>query len=144
MDAKTKTNRKQAARRPPDSYFSLVNEFPLVPLKDEAHLDAAEAMLRRLLKLDRDSGEEDYLLVLTDLIEAYEDEHVVFPEAPEGDVLAEFMRGHGLTQAAFAKATGIAQSTISAVINGKRSLTRTQIKSISRHFQVPTAIFLRD
>jgi hypothetical protein len=42
------------ARRMTDRYFDLVREFPLVPLKDEAHYDAAVSFLKALAVRDED------------------------------------------------------------------------------------------
>src|SRR5438046_9181839 len=75
----------------PESYFKLVQRLPLAHIRDEKHLDAAQQMLDSLLEQDLDEGAQAYLDVLTDLIEAYEDEHHPIPDASEADVLRELM-----------------------------------------------------
>jgi HTH-type transcriptional regulator / antitoxin HigA len=90
-------------------------------------LDEALEVLNDLLRQDLDQGIQEYLDVLTDLIAAYEDEHVPIPDVAEADVLRELMRSNGLSQIAMAKAVGIAQSTVSAVLTGPRLLTKGQI-----------------
>jgi plasmid maintenance system antidote protein VapI len=52
------------------------------------------------------------------------------------------MSANRLSQPKLAKAVGIAQSTISAVLNGSRSLTKDQAITLARHFGVSPAAFL--
>jgi plasmid maintenance system antidote protein VapI len=60
----------------------------------------------------------------------------------EGDALRELMRANGLTQKALEVKVGIAQSTISAVLNGTRSLTKDQVIRLARHFGIRPSAFL--
>src|SRR4051812_34788559 len=120
--ARTK-NATSPARTLPATYYQLVKRFPLAHVRDNAHLEEATAVIDRLLREDLDEGGQEYLDALTDLVETYEAGHITIPDAPEADVLRELIRASGLTQPKFAKAVGIAQSTISAVLNGTRSLT---------------------
>jgi HTH-type transcriptional regulator/antitoxin HigA len=126
----------------PDTYFDLVKKFPLIRIRDDNYLDTAQEMIDRLLKEDLDKGAQEYLDALTDLVEIYEEEHVAIPDASEADVLRELMRANGLSQTRLAKAVGISQSTISAVLNGRRSLTRDQVIELSQFFHVSPAAFL--
>ncbi len=135
-------NRRAGHPRIRASYFELVKEFPLTHIRDGDHLDEASEMIDRLLERDLDEAEQEYLDVLTDLVEAYEDDHVDIPDASEADVLRELMRAHGLSQSALAQATKIAQSTISAVLHGSRRLTRDHIDRLSKLFGVEKAAFL--
>jgi HTH-type transcriptional regulator/antitoxin HigA len=132
---------KTTTRKPPDTYFELVKQFPLTHIRDEDHLDAAQEVIDRLLEKSLDQGEQDYLDVLTDLVETYEDEHHPIPDASEADVLRELMRSNGLSQLKLAKEVGIAQSTISAVLNGTRSLTKEQVARLAQFFHVSPAVF---
>lgn len=133
---------KAAAKPLPDTYFRLVRQFPLAHIRDDSHLDNAQKMIDRLLTEDLDMGAREYLEVLTDLVEAYEDEHVPIPDASEADVLGELIRSNGLTQLVLAKKVGISQSTISAVIKGTRSLTKDHIIALAKFFHVSPAAFL--
>jgi HTH-type transcriptional regulator / antitoxin HigA len=94
------------------------------------------------LRRDRDLGAHENLDVLTDLIAAYEDEHVVFPDVSEADVLRELMRSIRLTQIGLARSVGIAQSTVSSVLTGPRSLTKGQVLKFSKFFGIAPAAFL--
>jgi HTH-type transcriptional regulator/antitoxin HigA len=133
---------KTRGRTLPGSYFKLVKEFPLVQIRDDMHATAAQAMIDRLLAEDLDRGSEAYLNVLTDLFEAYEGQSEDIADASEADVLRELIRANGLTQPKLATKVGIAQSTISAVLNGARSLTKGQILKLSAFFNVSPDAFL--
>jgi HTH-type transcriptional regulator/antitoxin HigA len=133
---------KTAVRALPDSYFRLVKRFPLTHIRDDDHLHEAQAMIDRLLRQDRDEGEEEYLDALTDLVATYEGEHHPIPDASGAQVLRELMATNRLSQSKLAKAVGISQSTISAVLNGKRSLTTEHVTKLSRFFHVSPAAFL--
>jgi antitoxin component HigA of HigAB toxin-antitoxin module len=68
-----------------------------------------------------------YLGALSDLVDAYEKTHEPPLDVSEADVLRELMRVNKLTQKTLEKQVGIAQSIISAVLNGERPLTRAHI-----------------
>jgi HTH-type transcriptional regulator / antitoxin HigA len=63
---------------------------------------------------------------------------------PVGDaeLLRFLIEQKGVTQAAVATGAGIAESTVSAVLAGKRKLNRGQIASLARYFHVEPGTFL--
>lgn len=133
---------KAIGRAMPDTYFAMVKAFPLIHIRDDAHLDDAQKVIDGLLQEDLDEGGQEYLDALTDLVEVYEDENVPLPKASPEGVLRELMDANRLSQLALEKRTGIAQSTISDVLNGKRSLTSGHVQKLARLFGVSPAVFL--
>jgi HTH-type transcriptional regulator/antitoxin HigA len=133
---------KLATRTLPATYFKLVKQFPLAHLQSDEDLIAAQDMIDRLLEQDLDEGAQAYLSVLTDLVEAYENEHEPIPDASEADVLRELMRSNQFSQARLAEISGIAQSTLSAVLNRGRSLTKDQVVTLAKIFRVSPSAFL--
>ncbi len=131
-----------AVKTAPASYFRLVEQFPLVSIRDDADLVRAQALLDELLQAQADKGTELYLDALTDLVELYEREHEPARAVSEADVLGELMRSHGLSQQALEAKVGIAQSTISSVLNGTRLLTRDQVITLAKFFGVRPGAFL--
>ena len=125
-----------------DRYLELIRRFPLRPLRTDSDLDAAIAAIDSLVDRDRlTAPEQDYLYVLSDLVEDYE--HAAVPIKPVSDlVLFRFLiESKQVTQARIAAETGIAESTISAILSGKRKLNRGQIGKLARYFHVSTAVF---
>jgi HTH-type transcriptional regulator / antitoxin HigA len=126
-----------------DRYMELVRQVPLRPIRSEAELDRAIAMIDVLLdQTERDADEEDYLDVLSDLVEKYEDEHDPMPTDSSAEMLRFLIESQGTTQARVAAETRIAESTISEVLGGKRELNRKHIEALARHFHVSPAVFL--
>jgi HTH-type transcriptional regulator/antitoxin HigA len=125
------------------AYMALIRRFPLRPLRTDAELDAASRIVDELT--DRDNlapAESDYLDVLGDLIEKYEDEHVEMPQVSDGAMLRSLMDEKGVRQADIARGTGISKTVLSLVLNGKRDLTRDHIGALSKYFGVNPASFL--
>jgi len=116
-------------------YLELIRSFPLRPIRSEAELDRAEAMLHRLLDAPSlSAAEEDYLEILGNLIEEYESKaHPVEPLPPH-QMLAMSIESKGLTQTEVSRATGIPVSTISELIAQKREFNRAHIEKLCAYF----------
>jgi HTH-type transcriptional regulator/antitoxin HigA len=131
---------KQEAR-----YLELIHQFPLRPIKNESDLDAATKVIDSIIDRDRFSrAETDYLDVISDQVEAYEDIAYPIRLLPHSVPLRFLMEKNRLSQAAVAKATGIAVSTISEVLSGKRKLNRRQIGKLAKYFHVGPGVFQFD
>jgi HTH-type transcriptional regulator/antitoxin HigA len=141
----SKPRRKEAAASEgaDPAYLALIRRFPLRPIRTEAELDAAAAIIDELT--DRDdlsSTERDYLEVLGDLVEKYEDEHVAMPHVSDAEMLQSLMDEKGVRQADVVRGTGISKTVLSLVLNGRRDLTREHIEVLARYFGVNPAVFL--
>ncbi|HET6882814.1 MAG TPA: helix-turn-helix domain-containing protein [Pirellulales bacterium] len=126
-----------------NAYLGLVTALPLRPIRNRRELDRAIKMLDALLdrpKLSR--AEQDYLEVLTDLIEKYEDATDPIEPLPDAEMLQFLMEARGITQAELAAATGVVNTTLSAVLHGRRRLNRDHIERLSQYFGLSPAVFL--
>lgn len=124
-------------------YFRLVRKFPLRPIANDEQLDRAiEVLNPLLLREDLTQDEQGYVDVLSDLIEKYED--VAIPEGPvsDADILAHLIEAKGVTQHKVALATGIAESTISSLLKGRRRLNRKHLVTLAAYFHVSPDVFL--
>lgn len=124
-------------------YLELVSKFPLRPINTEEELDAATEVIHELIDQEtRSKAEDDYLDVLTRIVEKYEEVHYPMEDVPANEMLAELMEEKQLTQAQVAKGAGIAVSTVSEILSGKRKLTRGQIEKLAKFFKVGPAVFI--
>lgn len=108
----------------------------------EDEYDAKVEVLDELLDLIGDDEEHPLASLasrLGDLIEAYDEEHRPLPQASGVEVLRYLMQEHGMTQRDLPEVG--AQSVVSAVLSGKRSLNWRQICGLSERFGVPTDVF---
>jgi len=129
-------------KKVPDSYLTLIQTFPLRPIRSEKELDDAIKLVNSLAtRPDLDSGEDDYLDVLSDLVEKYETANHPMEPLPDGVLLRHLIGARGVKQTAVAKATGIKDSAISEVLAGKRQLSRANVEKIAHYFHVSPAAF---
>jgi len=138
MATKSKFGLKQKDR---DSYLELVLEFPLMSIRLEEHLAAAQEFMDNLLaKGQLTHGEVMYLDALSDLVAAYEDEHHPIEPASDADLLRHLLQAKGVTQIEVSQQTGISKSTISEVLSGKRTFSRQMLRKLADYFNVDVSV----
>src|SRR4051812_2108143 len=90
-----------------DRYLELVRRFPLRPLRADADLDAAVAIVDALIDQDELSPpEQDYLDVLSDLVEAYEATAVPMRPVGDAEMLRFLIEQKGVSQVEVARKAG--------------------------------------
>ena len=73
----------------------------------------------------------------------YEDERDPMPPVSGGTRCCSFLaENRATTQTELAADTGIAESTISEILAGKREMNRKHIEALARHFRVNPAMFM--
>src|SRR5688500_15359973 len=124
-----------------DSYLELILVFPLSSIRSDEHLDQAQMVMDRLLaRGELDDGEETYLDALSDLVGVYEDKYHAIEPASDADMLRHLLEAKGITQAEVSQEAGIAKSTISEVLAGKKPFSRQMIRKLADYFQVDVSI----
>ena len=128
-------------------YLELVSRFPLAPIKGKKHLKDALALIDELGVIDEDRltpGQTDYLLVLSDLVERYEDAH--FPgETPFADGIAALeylMRQTEMSASDLGRLLGSRQLG-PLILRRERELSKAHIIKLAGYFKVSTDLFLR-
>ena len=144
--------RDEIGRGSGDLYRDLCCDFPPRPIHSDDQLrrtiDRMNEVLasgdERLNGGEVDSPAMAYVELLSDLIHKYEG--TIRPEmrATDSEILSEMIALNGMTQRDFAEAIGIANSTISDIVNGKRRLTRDQIGQVCAFFAMPESVFRFD
>jgi HTH-type transcriptional regulator/antitoxin HigA len=138
MATKMKFGLKDKGR---DSYLELVMSFALASIKSDQHLGAAQEVMDRLLaKGELDDGEEMYLDALSDLVAAYEDKHHAIEPASDADLLLHLMEAKGITQIQLSHDVGIAKSSISEVLAGKKKFSKQMIRKLADYFNVDVSV----
>jgi HTH-type transcriptional regulator/antitoxin HigA len=126
-------------------YIDLVARFALRPLRSERDLGQATKIANELaIRNDLSRGEQDYLDVLTDLIEAYERAHHPIPDLSGPDMLRYLLEERGVSQAEAAREMGMAPSTVSDILRGKRGIGRKHIVAFVSYFHVSPTVFLSE
>lgn len=138
MATKFKFGLKKTER---DSYLELVQAFPLASIKSGVHLGEAQEVMDRLLAQgELDDGRRMYLDALSDLVAAYEDVHYHVPPPCDADMLRHLMEARGVTQVELARDAGLAKSTVSEVLAGKRPFSRRMIRKLAGYFGVDVSV----
>jgi HTH-type transcriptional regulator/antitoxin HigA len=138
MGTKTKFTLKGKNR---DSYLELVLAFPLASIKSDEHLVTAQKVIDQLLAKGKlDDGQAMYLEALSDLVAAYEDVHHAIEPASDADMLRHLLDAKGVTQAKLSKETGLAKSSLSEVLSGKKPFSRQMIRKLADYFKVDVTV----
>jgi HTH-type transcriptional regulator/antitoxin HigA len=124
-------------------YLTLVLKHPLVAIDDdEAHAQAIK-VLNQIIDLRKPTpGQEAYMDALGDLVHSYESQIYVHARTPASERLKSLIEFKDVTQTEVHEATGIAHSTISEILSGRRKPSRKAIAAFSAYFKVEPGYFL--
>jgi HTH-type transcriptional regulator / antitoxin HigA len=111
------------------------------PIKTEEDYNSAIRRIEELWGAKKDTPEGDELDLLVTLVESYEMKH--FPIAPPDpiDAIKFRMEQMGMTNSDMIQYLG-SQSRVSEVLNKKRKLTLSMIKSLYKELKIPAEILL--
>lgn len=111
------------------------------PIKTEQDYQNALSRIESLWGAKKETPEGDELDILITLVESYEIKH--YPIAPPDpiDAIKFRMEQMGLTNADMVEYLG-SQSRVSEILNGKRKLSLSMIKSLYKDLEIPAEILL--
>ena len=120
----------------------LAGALPRV-IETEEESERLTVLVERLLaKGKKRSPEESELMKLVvKLIEDFEQRNYQLNRATPREALQELMEARGLRQSDLVPLFG-SKGLVSEVINGKREISKTQIKALSDFFHVSTELFI--
>lgn len=109
------------------------------PIRTEEDYEAALREIARLMELDPAAGtsDADKLEVLATLVEDYEDDHHPVEPADPVETIRFHLDRLGWSQARLAREADVQASHLSAVLNGRRKLSLTQIQKLSATLEIP-------
>jgi HTH-type transcriptional regulator/antitoxin HigA len=123
------------------AYQALVASFAPRPIHQEKQLTETMARIDELLtKSRRTAAEDDYLVLLSDVVEDWESRHVVIPEVHGVELVKALLDDRNLRQHDLVGIFGT-DSIVSEVLSGKRELQRKHIEQLARFFKVSPAAF---
>jgi HTH-type transcriptional regulator/antitoxin HigA len=141
----TKAGKRSSSGRDNDRFLDLVRQFPLRPIRTKREYAAATKIVDTLAvrgEEELNDDELDYLDVLTDLVEAYETSN--YPEPREGTPLERLkwlLEESGTSTAHLGRLLGNS-GLASQILLGRRELSKTHIRILSRHFKLDAGYFL--
>jgi HTH-type transcriptional regulator/antitoxin HigA len=140
----TKSGSRSSGRNV-DRYLELVRACPLRPIRSKREYVAATKAMEKLAIRGEDNlnkDESDYLDVLTDLVEAYDQKHCPVPDdGTPLDRLRGLLKESGMSTAEFGRLLGNS-GLASQIVLGRRQLSKTHIRMLSRYFKLDANYFL--
>ncbi len=127
----------------PTKYGRLLSKTLPMIIKTEEENERAISLVSELLaKGNKLSFEENALLeLLGKLIADFEEKFYQPRQATPQEVLLELMNARGLKQVDLAEVLG-SKSRVSEVLNGKRELSKLQIRALTEFFNVSAELFI--
>lgn len=135
---------KRTARLP-KSYKDLIDLLVPRPIHSEDQAEQVWEVISMMAgRADLTDDQEDYLLILTEMYEAWQKENDPMPPetSPLTQRLAYLLEQSQTNQGAWARLLGVSESYISMVMRGKRGLTPEHIRKLSDHFAISAGYFV--
>jgi HTH-type transcriptional regulator/antitoxin HigA len=119
----------------------LAKTLPKVIANDE-EFDRMVAQLEALSIPERElSAEEDALATLLEKLISEYDDKFELPEQPPHEMVKFLMEHRGLKQADLVPVLG-SRAQVSDLVNGKRGISKAQVKKLAEYFGVSAELFL--
>jgi HTH-type transcriptional regulator / antitoxin HigA len=124
-------------------YSTIKGIVGVILVRTEEDYNRAMSLINSLLdviKGDEEHPLADVLNYLADLVIPYEEEHYPIPNASPRDLLEFLMEQQGLKQEDLADCAP--QSRISAILSGKRTISKEIAKRLAKRFKVSVNLFI--
>ncbi len=131
-------------RQMPKTYPELVSLMPPRAIHDDIDLANVAEIVDRLAVLEHPSKDQaDYLETLSTLVAAYEDARHPIDVSRLGplETLRFLLQERGLSASDLGRILGQRQLG-SAILRGRRQLSKTHIRKLAAHFGVSPGVFL--
>lgn len=123
-------------------YGALLADIQPRLITTEEENDRTLGIVEGLLAEKNLSPEKEQILrLLVSLIEKFEDEHYQLAASTPHSILLHLMEERGLRQTDLVGLIG-SRGVVSEVVNGKRSISKSQAKSLGEFFHVDPSLFI--
>ena len=132
-----------------DSYIDLLDRYKIYPKIIETHQEYEQflAVTENLLskRSSRTETENTLFLLLVKLIRDYEEKTYALQDwmqTPAHEFLQHLMEAREMKQVELVEATGLNKGLVSAMLSGKREISKAQAKKLGEYFNVSPAAFI--
>jgi HTH-type transcriptional regulator / antitoxin HigA len=132
-----------------DSYIDLLDRYEIYPKIIETHQEYEQFLVvtENLLskRSSRTETENTLFFLLVKLIRDYEEKTYALQDwmqTPAHEFLQHLMEGRGLKQVELGEALGLSKGHISAIVNGKREISKAQAKKLGEFFNISASAFI--
>jgi HTH-type transcriptional regulator/antitoxin HigA len=135
---------RTTARINPREYARLLATALPTPIETEEQNEQALAVISKLMEKGGENltAEEGCLLkLLAILVEEFEERAYPLDEGTPRDMLLFMMKQHNLRQKDLVPVFG-SRSAVSAVVNGKRGITKVQARRLAERFHTSADLFI--
>jgi HTH-type transcriptional regulator/antitoxin HigA len=123
-------------------YSNLLSQYIPQVIETEEEYDRALAIAEQLTFAKNRTPEQKALhKLLVTLIEVYETENYPMDESTPYEILQHLMEVSGTRQADLVGVIG-SSGVVSEVVNGKRSISKSQAKILGDYFKVSPSLFI--
>jgi len=130
-------------RQFPKTYRELVTMLPPRPIHDDVDLANAIEVVDGMAGFPLNADQEDYLEAISTFVEAYETARFPMDDSRIAplDVLKALLAEHGMSASDLGRLLGN-RTLGTAVLAGRRALSKAHIKKLAEHFKVGAGLFL--
>lgn len=125
--------------------MKLKNMPRLKIIENDNEYDEALEAIKSLMNSGLSEENEDYLEVLSLLVEKFEEEKgykLEYNNVDAVEIISYYLSEHGLPQKSLVPILGPA-SRVSEIMNRKRKLSLTQIENLHTHFKIPYQLLMK-
>lgn len=129
----------------PATYLELVAAFTPRPIHDKVGHDNTLAVIDAMSGRELNGEQEDYLDLLSTIVESYEDELLKheLDSLPRGLAALQYLcEENGINGVQLGQILKVGRAQASLLLSGTRKLTVTHLHRLSDHFQVSSELFL--
>jgi antitoxin component HigA of HigAB toxin-antitoxin module len=129
----------------PTSYNGLVATFMPRPIHDKVGHDNTLAVIDALAGRSLNDEQEEYLDLLSTLLESYEADNLKDELAalPRGLAMLQYLcEENSVNGVKLGRILGVGRAQASLLLKGERNLTVTHLQRLSEHFKVSSELFM--
>jgi HTH-type transcriptional regulator/antitoxin HigA len=138
-----KTTSKVSFGKLPKSYDKLIKFHVPRPIHDEVEYQNTVEVIDALAGQQVNEDQEDYLLVLSGIVERYESETLPAPRPVSGLAMLKYvLEENSLTGDDLATILDVDRSVAYRILKGERGLTTMHVKALRDRFAVSADLFV--